>query len=210
MKDNAAPSPGLPRHLPLPDGGAGGAGSHGLAGGAAGRADVGSAGARPGLREEERSGIREKRAYGGKRGQEPQDRELPELEAAAQERGTSPWRRRWLQSISRQADTAPSPQPRPYPQCLPAIPPRPLEAPPSGPRGCSRRCLTQRLSPFPSLLPLPGLFPNETPSHVVFVPAGGQAEVSAPRRSGDERPGSVRAAQQGRRRSGRQDGLTWP
>lgn len=89
LKNNAASSPGLPRHLPLPDGGTGGAGSHGLAGGAAGRADVGGARARPGLREEERSGVREKRTEGG---EEHQDGELLELEAAAQERGTLPWR----------------------------------------------------------------------------------------------------------------------
>lgn len=44
---------------------------------------------------------------GGKRGEEPQSRELPRLEAGAQERGTSPSRRRCLQSISQPADTAP-------------------------------------------------------------------------------------------------------
>lgn len=93
--------------LPLPDGGAGGTGSHGLAGGAAGRTDVGSAGARPG------------------------------------HRGGADCSR----SVSRQTRL-------PTATSLPAMAPRPLEAPPSGPRGCPRRCLRQRLPPFSPLRPL--------------------------------------------------------
>lgn len=57
-----------------------------------------------------------------------------------------------LLTVDQSAGRHSSPQPRPYQQWRPAR--SRLRPPPSGPRGCPRRCLRQRLPPFSPLRPL--------------------------------------------------------
>lgn len=91
-EETAPPAP-CP-HVPLPDGGAGRSGSHGLAGGAAGGADASGTGVGPGLGRERRE------PAGGVRRRTQPDGEGAPQPPPAQGR-TSPWRRRWLGGSAR-------------------------------------------------------------------------------------------------------------